>query len=138
MQFTDKKFSEELAGLGTKQRFSSVEHPQTNGQVETANKVIIQDELISVLWSYRTTPQSSTGETPFRLTYGVDAIILVEVGEPSPRLILGGVEKAVEKDLINEAREMSHLSEIALKQRIAQQYNAKLLRRSFEPDDLVL
>ncbi|XP_016206232.1 uncharacterized protein LOC107646568 [Arachis ipaensis] len=30
-QFTDKKFVEFLTGLGIKQKFSSVEHPQTNG-----------------------------------------------------------------------------------------------------------
>ncbi|XP_072084457.1 uncharacterized protein [Arachis hypogaea] len=41
MQFTDKKFAEFLTGLGIKQKFSSVEHPQTNGQVESANKVIL-------------------------------------------------------------------------------------------------
>ncbi|XP_025628782.1 uncharacterized protein [Arachis hypogaea] len=42
-QFADKKFGEFLAGLGIKQKFSSIEHPQTNGQVEAANKVILQD-----------------------------------------------------------------------------------------------
>ncbi|XP_025630729.1 uncharacterized protein [Arachis hypogaea] len=41
-QFNDKKFIEFLNGLGIKQKFSSVEHPQTNGQVESANKVILQ------------------------------------------------------------------------------------------------
>ncbi|XP_016164307.1 uncharacterized protein LOC107606801 [Arachis ipaensis] len=41
-QFTDKKFGKFLAGLGIKQKFSSVEHPQTNRQVEAANKVILQ------------------------------------------------------------------------------------------------
>ncbi|XP_015934014.1 uncharacterized protein LOC107460189 [Arachis duranensis] len=97
-QFTDKKFIEFLNGLGIKQRFSSVEHPQTNGQVESVNKIILQglkkrlgdkkgawaDELASILWSYRTTEQSSTRETPFRLTYGVDAMVPMEIGEPSP------------------------------------------------------
>ncbi|XP_072063918.1 uncharacterized protein [Arachis hypogaea] len=151
-QFTDKKFTEFLTGLGIRQKFSSVEHPQTNGQVESANKVILlglkkrldnkkgawADELASVLWSYRTTEQSSTGETPFRLTYGVDAVILVEIGEPSPRLLLAGVDEAVEKDLVDETREMTHLTEIALKQRIALCYNTKVLRREFEVRDLVL
>ncbi|XP_072076856.1 uncharacterized protein [Arachis hypogaea] len=42
-QFVDKKFGEFLTSLGIKQTFSSVEHPQTNGQVEAANKVILQD-----------------------------------------------------------------------------------------------
>ncbi|XP_072071654.1 uncharacterized protein [Arachis hypogaea] len=96
------------------------------------------DKLASVLWSYRTTEQSSTGETPFRLTYGVDAVIPVEIGEPSPRLLLAGVEEAVEKDLVDETREMAHLSETALKQRIALRYNTKVLRREFEERDLVL
>ncbi|XP_072081198.1 uncharacterized protein [Arachis hypogaea] len=151
-QFTDKKFMEFLSGLGIKQKFSSVEHPQTNGQVEAANKVILlglkkrldnkkgtwADELASVLWSYRTTEQSATGETPFRLTYEVDAVIPVEIGEPSPRLLLAGMSEAVEKDLIEETREMAHLSETALKQRIALCYNAKVLKRDFEERDLVL
>ncbi|XP_072080951.1 uncharacterized protein [Arachis hypogaea] len=151
-QFTDKKFTEFLAGLGIKKKFSSVEHPQTNGQVESANKVILlglkkrldnkkgawADELALVLWSYRTTEQSSTGETPFRLTYGVDAVIPVEIGEPSPRLLLAEVEEAVEKDLVDETREMTHLSETALKQRIALRCNTKVLRREFEERDLVL
>nr|XP_025685710.1 uncharacterized protein K02A2.6-like [Arachis hypogaea] len=151
-QFTDKKYMEFLTGLGIKQKFSSVEHPQTNGQVEAANKVILlglkkrldnkkgawADELASVLWSYRTTEQSATGETPFRLTYGVDVVIPVEICEPSPRLLLAGVDEAVEKDLVEETREMAHLSETALKQRIALRYNTKVLRRDFEERDLVL
>ncbi|XP_057730361.1 uncharacterized protein LOC130945675 [Arachis stenosperma] len=122
-QFADKKFTEFLNGLGIRQRFSSGAWA---------------DELASVLWSYRTTEQSSTKETPFRLTYGVDAVIPVEIGEPSPRLLLKGVEETVEKDLIDEAREMAHLTETALKQRIALRYNTKVLKREFEPDDLVL
>ncbi|XP_057720364.1 uncharacterized protein LOC130934856 [Arachis stenosperma] len=122
-QFTDRKFTEFLNGLGIKQRFSSGAWA---------------DELASVLWSYRTTEQSSTKKTPFRLTYGVDAVIPVEIGEPSPRLLLKGVEETVEKDLIDEARATAHLTETALKQRMALRYNTKVLKREFEPNDLVL
>ncbi|XP_029148809.1 uncharacterized protein [Arachis hypogaea] len=127
-------------------------HPDQTDYVEAANKVVLlglkkrldskkgnwADELPSVLWSYRTTEQSATGETPFRLTYGVDAVIPVEIGEPSPRLLLAGMSEAVEKDLIEETREMAHLTETALKQRIALRYNAKVLKRDFEERDLVL
>nr|XP_025703596.1 uncharacterized protein LOC112805422 [Arachis hypogaea] len=151
-QFADKKFTEFLTGLGIRQKFSSVEHPQKNGQVESANKIILlgpkkrldnkksawANELASVLWSYRTTEQSSTKETLFRLTYGLDAVIPVEIREPSPQLLLKGVGEAVEKDLIDEAREMAHLTETALKQRMALRYNTKVLKREFEPNDLVL
>nr|XP_025676365.1 uncharacterized protein K02A2.6-like [Arachis hypogaea] len=151
-QFIDKKFKEFLSGLGIKQKFTSVEHPQSNGQVETGNKVILKglkkrlkgkkgswaDVLASVLWFYRTSSQSSTGETPFRLTYGVNAVIPVEIGEPSPRLLLGGGNEAVEKDLVDETRQMAHLTKATIMQRIALRYNGKVLRRSLGEGELVL
>ena len=31
------------------------------------------------MWAYRTTARTPTGETPFRLTYGTEAVIPVEV-----------------------------------------------------------
>ena len=37
------------------------------------------DELPGVLWAYRTTVRTPTGETPFKVAYGSEAIILVEV-----------------------------------------------------------
>ena len=43
------------------------------------------EELPNVLWAYRTTARTPTGETPFRLTYGTVAVILVEVGVTSTR-----------------------------------------------------
>ena len=43
------------------------------------------EELPNVLWAYRTTIRTPTGETPFGLTYGIEAIILVEVGITSIR-----------------------------------------------------
>ena len=38
------------------------------------------EELPSVLWAYRTTARTPTRETPFSLTYDIEAVILVEVG----------------------------------------------------------
>src|ERR1041385_236593 len=67
--------------------------PQSNGQAERANGLIFSgikrglveplerapgawlDELPAVLWSLRTTPNRSTGFTPFFLVYGVEAIL---------------------------------------------------------------
>jgi len=70
---------------------------QTNDQAETANKVILNElkkrldlakgkcteELLEVLWAYQCTPTSITQETPYSLTYGMEVMILVEVGESS-------------------------------------------------------
>ena len=44
------------------------------------------DELPHVLWSYRTTSRRLTGETPFSMTYGVEAVIPVEMGFPMMRI----------------------------------------------------
>ncbi|RVW74284.1 hypothetical protein CK203_051014 [Vitis vinifera] len=38
-----------------------------------------------VLWAYRTTPGRPTGNTPFALTYGMDAVIPTEIGLPTIR-----------------------------------------------------
>ncbi|XP_019418521.1 PREDICTED: uncharacterized protein LOC109329297 [Lupinus angustifolius] len=95
-QFSDRKFKELLSGLHIKQHFTSVERPQANGQVEAANKVLLcgikrrlqeangvwSKQLHHVLWAYHTTPHSTTGESPFNLTYGFEAMIPVEIGEP--------------------------------------------------------
>ena len=37
------------------------------------------------MWAYRTTAKTLTRETPFRLTYGTEAVISVEVGVASIR-----------------------------------------------------
>ncbi|XP_061348224.1 uncharacterized protein LOC133293652 [Gastrolobium bilobum] len=91
-----------MASIHIRHRFASVEHPQTNGQAEAANKVIIEglrrrieqsakgkwiEELYYVLWGYRTTIQTSIGESPFKLTYGCETMIPVELGEQSWRKV---------------------------------------------------
>ena len=43
------------------------------------------EELPHVLWTYRTTPRKSTGETPFSMTYGAEAVISLENGFPTMR-----------------------------------------------------
>ena len=68
-QFIDKELAKFYISLGIKHITSSVEHPQTNGQAEAANKVILvelrkrldtakgrwPEELVEVLWAYRCT-----------------------------------------------------------------------------------
>ena len=43
-------------------------------------KGVWPDELPSVLWAYRTMAYTPTKERPFHLAYGLEAIILGEVG----------------------------------------------------------
>ena len=43
-------------------------------------------ELPSVLWAYRTIARTPTGETPFNLTYGTEAVIPIKIGLTSPKM----------------------------------------------------
>ena len=45
------------------------------------------DELHGVLWAYRTTVRTPTGETPFKLAYGSEAVIPVEVHVANHRVM---------------------------------------------------
>ena len=102
-------------------------HPQSNGQVERANGLILAgikprlvdplerapnswiEELPSVLWSLRTTPNRSTGYTPFFLVYGAEPILPADIQFDSPRVVLYTEEDARQAnqdgvDLLEEAR----------------------------------
>ena len=43
------------------------------------------EKLPHVLWTYRTTPRRSIGETPFSMTYGAKVVIPLETGFPMLR-----------------------------------------------------
>ena len=99
MQFDNNEFCAFCDDFGIKKSFSSINHPQTNDQVEVVNKIIKfnlktklekrrglwAEELPKVLWAYRTTSRTSIGETPFSLAYGVEAMIPMEIEVPSLR-----------------------------------------------------
>src|SRR3954467_53217 len=67
-------------------------YAQANGQVEAANKVIINlikkhvrkkprnwhQTLDQILWACRTSPKEAIKTTPFRLTFGHDAVLPAE------------------------------------------------------------
>jgi len=131
--------------LGIKQVFESVEHPQINGQVESANRVLLRglkrrldkakgtwaEEVPRIVWAYHTTPQFTTKETPFSLVYGSDAMIPVEIQESSPRFQNFVAEESNEErnmnlDLLDEVREEARIKAEALKRKVEYRYNSKL------------
>ena len=66
-------------------------------------------ELPSVLWELRTTPNRSTGRTPFFLVYGAEAILPSDLLHNAPRVELFSEEKAEQArqdavDLLEEER----------------------------------
>ncbi len=103
-QFINADFQDYCIGLGVKICFASVSHPQSNGQVERANDIVLQgiktrvydklmshdkkwgEELPSVLWAVRTIPTTSNKETPFFLVYGSEAMLPTELRHQSTRV----------------------------------------------------
>ena len=137
--------------------FTSVEHPQTNGHVESANRVLLRglkrrlekakgnwaEEVPRIVWAYHTTPQPTTRETPFNLVYGSDAMIPVEIQESSSRFQNFVVEESNEErkvnlDLLDEVREEARTKADALKRRVEYKHNLKLKPRQFQVADLVM
>jgi hypothetical protein len=82
------------------------------------------------------------GETPFQLVYGTDVVIPVEIGEPSWRVMFTPPNNQEllreELNLVDEVRELARLTEISRKQRVAQRYNAKVVKCEYAVGDLVL
>ncbi|GKV45275.1 hypothetical protein SLEP1_g52381 [Rubroshorea leprosula] len=142
---------------GIELALTSVYTPQSNGQAESANKIVLRglktrvlnahsnwvDELNKVLWSCRTTPNSATGETPFSLAYGAKAVIPVEVGLPSDRAGRHNDpsnEQLLREnlDLVEEVREMSRIRNMEYQGQVAKFYNKRVRACQFQVGDLVL
>ncbi|KAK2996574.1 hypothetical protein RJ639_025585 [Escallonia herrerae] len=126
-QFANNNFRTFCTNLSIDLRFTSVAHPQSNCQTENMNRSILQglkkkldeakgawvDELPMVLWAYRTTPHSVTGETPFFLCYGTEALLPVEIRVPTIQALHfkevnneDGLRANL--DLVEEARTQAH------------------------------
>ena len=110
----------------------SVCHPQTNGQVESSNKNILEslkkrlddakglwvEELPSTLWAIRTTGHSRTSDTPFNMAFGSDAVIPVEIGINSMRVLHFDAEQnnanlRANLDLLEKIREEANVKTAA-------------------------
>jgi hypothetical protein len=101
-QFTGRRFLEFCDNHHICVDWAAVTHPQTNVQVECANNMILQglkprifdrlnksgrkwlQELLSVIWSLRTTPSRATGFTVFFLVYGAEAVLPTDCEYGSP------------------------------------------------------
>ncbi|XP_077249331.1 uncharacterized protein LOC143888821 [Tasmannia lanceolata] len=148
---------EHLGDLKIEQKFTSVAHPQTNGQTEVTNRTLLQgikkrlddkagrwaDELYHVLGAYRTTPRTATGESPFNLSFGTEAVISVDIGIPSPRIVhfneqLNRDGLRVNLDLLEEVHEESEIRAAAYKQKVSRYHDTKIRPREFRTGNLVL
>jgi transposase InsO family protein len=159
--FTSKEFENYCKSMGIKLKFASVAHPKTNGQVKKANGLICNsikkrllaplkkakhawvDELPSVLWSLRTTPNLVTQETPFFLVHDAEAVLPVEITHEAPRIAAYDettYTKALQDDVdaLDEARDVALARSMQYQQSLKNYHSTRVCPHSFVVGDLVL
>ncbi|GKB58063.1 hypothetical protein Tco_0914249 [Tanacetum coccineum] len=104
--------------LRTLQAFTSVYHPQANGQ-------------------------SSNGETPFSLVYGSEAVIPIEISMETKRVQDFDYKENEKRrredlDVLEERREMAAIKEAHYKQKLEGYYNKNVKPSTFKPGTYVL
>ena len=156
-QFVGSDFENYLKDRGIKHKKSSVAYPQGNGQVEVTNRILLRgiekrlreskskwpEELPNVLWAYRTSPRTSTGETPFKLAYGTEAMLPIEVGSPSYRVITfeeSANEEGIRTnlELVEEVRDQAVQRMEKYKEKTRAYFSKHTRVKNFQPGDLVL
>ena len=93
--------------------------------------------------AYRTTVRTPTGETPFRLTYGSEAVIPAEVGLTSYRVHTHNESKndkamRLQLDLVDEVRVVVEQRLARYQDCMAKHYNSRVRHKDFQVGDLVL
>ncbi|XP_075654844.1 uncharacterized protein LOC142625014 [Castanea sativa] len=156
-KFDSKSFRWYYGRLGIRNGYSTPAYPQGNGQAEATNKVILAglkkrlddakgrwvEEIPHVLWTFRTTPRRSTGETPFSMTYGIEVVIPLELGFPTLKSEQysdeGNQHMLLDNlDTIEERREVASVKMGSYQQKLKQTYDKGVRPRPLVPGDLVL
>nr|CAE75910.1 OSJNBb0115I21.13 [Oryza sativa Japonica Group] len=160
-QFTSELFGDYCEDMGIKLCFASPAHPRSNGQVGRANAEILRglktktfnilkkhsdswiEELPAVLWANRTTPSRATGETPFFLVYGAEAVLPSELTLRSPRATMyceadQDQLRRDDLDYLEERRRRAALRAARYQQSLRRYHQRHVRARSLCVDDLVL
>ena len=131
-KFDNESFRDFCSQLGIKNHYSFPTHLQANGQVEVTNwsllriiknrleglKGVWPEELLSVLWAYRTTARTPTGETSFWLAYGSEIVITVEVRLISYRV--GNHNERKNEEVLHLQLDLLDEVRVTTEQRLAQ------------------
>ena len=88
------------------------------------------------MWAYRTTARTPTGETPFRLAYGNDAVIPTEVGLTSYRVDNYNESKndealRLQLDLVDKVQATAEQRLARYQNLMTKSYNSKVRHRDF-------
>ncbi|XP_050222312.1 uncharacterized protein LOC126672403 [Mercurialis annua] len=145
--------------MKVKMLHSTPYYAQANGQAEATNKAIklivqkmIEENprqwhvlLSEAVWANRTSQKSATGTSPFRLVYGYDAMLPMELTVTSTRRRYQNklskddyFDKMVIDTLDLDEERLTALDHIeAQKRRVERAYNKRVKRKTFMVGDIV-
>ncbi|RZR96239.1 hypothetical protein BHM03_00025210, partial [Ensete ventricosum] len=128
-----------------------------NRLVEVTNRAILEglkkrifgapttwvEELPSILCASRTTPKTPTGESPYSLAFGTEAVLPPDVVFPTLRIQTHDEETSNQQlhenlDLLEEKRVDAHLRMLAYRRAVAKLYNRRVRPRLVKMGYLVL
>ncbi|KAK0604686.1 hypothetical protein LWI29_018212 [Acer saccharum] len=114
-----------------------------NHKLRKARKGCWVEKLPEVLWAIRTTLHSATGETPYSLTFGTEAVILTETNIPTRRVSAytpsdNETELRACLEELEERRDLARIRTTHHQQQIAKYHDKRTRIRRFNPGDLVL
>lgn len=139
---------------------STVYHPQCNGQAESSNKILINTlkkilkankrdwdkKLGSALWAFRTSYKVTTGMAPFRMAFGLEAVVPMEFMVPSLRIAVeermpmeeSREERILKLVTLEEERQLSILTAATVQRRRKAWADRQGKCKIFKEGDLVL
>jgi hypothetical protein len=159
--FNNHQFWEYCENSGIDVQYVLVAHPRANEQVERANEIVLDalkkclhdaantkggkwiKELPNALWGLRTQPTKPTGQSPYFLVYGSEAILPADVMWESPAVEqydegISEDNRRVDIDRLEEAHCASLVQFSRYLEGIRRYHDRNVKERSFNIGDLVL
>ncbi|CAF4292771.1 unnamed protein product, partial [Rotaria sordida] len=144
--------NELIKQIGSTHLYSTLYHPQTNGQVERYNstmdakiaalsnlrKTDWDDQLSFVTFNYNTSIHSSIKQIPFEMMYGRSPVLPFDHQDTTVTLSYDSEHVKKLQQFLSKLNEQAKLNNIKNQQRYKQRYDINRSNSSYNIGDLVL